>query len=319
MGSVRVIRGQIFGCGCAALRNPWSKKVFPHFLQRRAQFSRGIGKTNKLMKTKILQRTFLSLTAGFRIALLLVIGGAFLLPGNARAQGRTFPDVLGHYRGFFQSIGDPDVRGSVELNINFQDPPDPDFQGSITVLGNTYAIRGEVDNNGNLEFNSDRGGAIRGEGKWQDLTRGGALLLATYRLSSGDRGKVDVLRNFIDPPEPDTPPDIAGHWRGTFESGLSLMRGADEWLVQQDRTETGAPGTGFMGQETMDTSIYDFVGTIDGQGNFVRIGNSARGLIVNSGKFHLGLQEPPEPDLQSHTVLNFVDGGLDDLVIVITR
>jgi hypothetical protein len=179
------------------------------------------------------------------------------------------PNVRGIYRGFFQSVDDPNVRGPAELNINFQEPPEPDFQGSITILGNTYAITVKVDADGHLKFTSREG--VTGTGTWQDLTRGGAIVLASYRLSSGDEGKVDVLRGFTDPPEPNRPPDIAGSWRGTIESRLSLMMGKVQWDVQQDRTKTGAPSTGFTGRETVDLGaagiiIYGFVGTIDGQG-----------------------------------------------------
>jgi hypothetical protein len=142
-------------------------------------------------------------------------------------------------------------------------------------------------------------------------------MLGTYKLaSSGDQGKIDLLRNFVDPPEPDTPPDIAGLWPGTFESALSLIRGAVEWSIQQDRTDTGAPSTAFSGTETRDTIIYDFVGTIDGEGNFVRIGLSADGMLIDSGNFHL--VDPPEPDFQSHSVVNFADGRLDLIVTTLT-
>jgi hypothetical protein len=113
------------------------------------------------------------------------------------------------------------------------------------------------------------------------------------------------------------PPDIAGDWRGTFQSSLSLMRGSTELRIQQDRTEAGTPGTGFMGQEARDMGtagiiIYDFVGTIDGLGNLVRIG-SARGFMpcIMGGNVQLG-------ELNAHSVQNFFDGGVD-LVSVTLR
>ncbi len=242
---------------------------------------------------------------------------------------------LGHYRGFSQSIIDPKVCRPVELNIQSVEPPERDksrssFSGSLT-MGNMlpFSVAGKVDAKGIFKFEG-RGaaGVVSSTGKWQALTRGGVLVLATYKFTPTtgpiDQGKVDVLLGFQEPPEPDTPPDIAGSWRGTFKSSLSLMTGAAEWMIQQDRTRAGAPSTRFKGQESMDMGaagiiIHAFVGTIDGQGNFVRIGNSARGFIVSSGKVQPGLAEPPDPELQSHTVLNFVDGGMDDLVIVITR
>jgi len=222
----------------------------------------------------------------FRIALVLATGCAFFLPVSAPAP-TVHITILQFYLGFSQSIENPDARGPAALNIPSQ-TPDGDFEGFITILGSTYTIRGKVDDDGNLEFNSGRAGPIKGKGKWQDLTRGGALLLGTYKLSSGDQGKIDLLRKFTPPPDQDTPPDIAGSWPGTFQNILSLMRGTVEWTVQQDRTPTGAPSTGFMGQETMDTSMNDFVGTIDGGGNFVRIGVSAQGFLIGAGKVESG-------------------------------
>ena len=263
----------------------------------------------------------------FRIALVLATGCAFLLPVSAPAP--TVDIIISQfYLGFSQSFGDPTLRGPVALNIPTQ-TPDGAWEGVITILGNTYSIKGKVDNNGNLDFTSGRAGPIKGTGKWQDLTRGGALLFATYKLSSGDQGEVYLLRNFTQPPpEGDTPPDIAGSWRGTFESSLSLMRGTTELMIQQDRTATGAPGTGFMGQETLDTGaggilINDFVGTIDGQGNFVRIGGTSAGpgsvqnrpmIYQGSGKV-----EPGAVEFRANSILYFVDGGQDDLVFVMTR
>jgi hypothetical protein len=221
----------------------------------------------------------------------LAAGCAVLLPVSAPAPTvhLTIPQF---YLGFSQSIVNPDTLGPAALNIPTQ-TPEGDFQGFITILGNTYSIRGKVDDNGNLDFTSGRGGPIKGTGKWQDLTRGGALLLATYKLASGDQGQVNFLRKFQQPPDPDMPPDISGSWRGTFESSLSLMGGTTELMIQQDRTETGVPGTGFTGQETTDAGtpaviLYQFAGTIDAQGNFVRIGVSDRGFVIEGGKVESG-------------------------------
>ena len=119
----------------------------------------------------------------------------------------------------------------------------------------------------------------------QDLTRGGALLTGTYRLSSGDQGGIVLLQNFSQPPDP---LDIAGSWNGTFTNVYCLLTGTVEFVIQQDRTPNGTPGTGFMGQETLDAMIYDFVGTIDGSGNFVRIGVSDEGFVMEGGKVESG-------------------------------
>jgi hypothetical protein len=244
----------------------------------------------------------------FRIALVLATGGAFLLPVSAPAP--TVDIIITQaYFGFSQSIGNPDALGPVDLNIPTQ-TPDGAWQGVITILGNTYAIMGKVDNSGNVKFSSGRVG-VTGTGKWQDLTRGGALLFATYKLSSGDQGKIELLRKFAQPPPGnDTPPDIAGSWGGTFENILSLMRGTVEWDVQQDLTETGAPGTGFTGQErimsTPAIQLYQFAGAIDGQGNFVRIGVSSQGFLIEGGKFESRV-------LNGHSVR--ADGLLLDVIL----
>jgi hypothetical protein len=254
----------------------------------------------------------------FGIALVVTVGFGFLLPGTSWAQTtEAFPNLLGAYRGFSQSIGNPEVRGSVELMITAQNPPpDTDFSGFLT-MGSLlpFLFAGKVDADGIFKFRGNGpAGSVTGTGKWQDLTRGGALVLATYkftpRVGPTDQGKVDLLRNFTPPPDSDMPPDIAGDWRGIFQSSLSLMTGSTELRIQQDRTEAGTSGTGFMGQEARDMGtagiiIYDFVGTIDGLGNLVRIG-SARGFMpcYMGGNVQLG-------ELNAHSVQNFFDGGVD--------
>jgi hypothetical protein len=253
------------------------------------------------------------ITSLVKIAFALVMGCAVLLPGSARAQ--TFPDVRGHYQGFSQSIGDPNVRGPAELTINFQNSPrEGDFSGSLTLGGTLFNFAGKVVTSGIFDGRGAApAGDIKVKGKWQDLTRGGGLALATYKFTPtvgpSDQGEVGLLRGFIEPPEPEMPPDIAGCWSGTFESSLSLMRGTAEWMIQQDRTEAGAPGTSFMGKETMDMGtagiiINDFVGTIDGQGKMVRVGLSVRGFVICGGKVASG-------EVRAHSVRNFVDGGVD--------
>ena len=140
----------------------------------------------------------------------------------------------------------------------------------------------QTDSNRNLKFSCGRTG-VKGTGTLQDLTRGGALLTGTYRLSSGDQGEILLLQNFSQPPDPG-PPDIAGFWTGTLTNILCLLTGTDELTIQQDRTPNGTPGTGFTGQETQDMISYDFVGTIDGEGNWVRIGVSDLGFIIEGAK-----------------------------------
>jgi hypothetical protein len=89
------------------------------------------------------------------------------------------------------------------------------------------------------------------------------------------------------------PPNIAGSWHGTVQDALSLTRGTDEWMVQQDRTPNGTLGTGFTGQETVDAGtpavqLYRFAGTVDAHGNFVRIGVSAQGFLIEGGEVESG-------------------------------
>jgi hypothetical protein len=220
----------------------------------------------------------------------LATGCAVLLPLSAPAPTVQLT-ILQPYLGFSQSFRDPNVRGPAQLIVNSQ--VGNDWTGLLTIYGNTYSIMGKVDANGNLKFTSGRAGEIKGDGKWQDLTRGGALIFGSYKLASGDQGQVNFLGNSSQPPGTDMPPDISGSWRGTFTNVLSLMRGIDELMIQQGRTPNGAPSVGFAGQETMDGGtpaivLYDFVGTIDGGGNFVRIGVSDQGFLTSGGKLESG-------------------------------
>ena len=251
-----------------------------------------------------------------RIAFALVTACAFFLP--VRAPAPTVDIIITQfYLGFSQSIGDPGLRGPAALNIPSQ-TSDGQFQGFITILGNTYSITGKVDNNGAVKFTSRAG--LTGTGKWQDLTRGGALILASYKLSSGDQGKIDLLRNFTQPPDPGMPPDIAGSWRGTFQNVLSLMGGTFERTIQQDRMPNGVLGTGFMGDGllldvVLGPRLYHFVGTVDGQRNFVSIGVSDQGFLIEGGKFESG-------ELRSSAAQNSGDRNLDgaaDSVYIFSR
>jgi hypothetical protein len=188
----------------------------------------------------------------FRIALLLVIGGAFLLPRNCRVDGTSCLGLSsgGSFSlnaGFWQAAS-PSQRGPAALTIALQE--DNELTGLFTIQGNTYSVTGHWDANGNLEFRSGRPG-VRGTGKLQDLTRGGALFQGSFKFSSGDKGEIILLQNFTQPPDPG-PPDIAGSWLGTFTNILCLLAGTDELTIQQDRTPNDTPGTGFTGQETMD-------------------------------------------------------------------
>jgi hypothetical protein len=256
-----------------------------------------------------------------KIALLSIITCGFVTAHSVWAQ--AFPDILGQYQGFAQSSAFPtDQHGPAEVTINFAQPA-PDslrFQGRLTIFGRTYDISGNLLTDGTFNFSNGRHGnaALTGAGKWQDLNRGGALALGSYKLGR-DEGKLALLRPFADPPSEHAPPYIGGSWGGTVGSTLSITVGTVQWNVQQERSPGGVPSTRFMGQETIDMGtagriINDFVGTISDDGgergiHFVRIANSSRGMLIDGGEV-----DPPDPDLQplhAHPVLNFVDGGVD--------
>jgi hypothetical protein len=87
------------------------------------------------------------------------------------------------------------------------------------------------------------------------------------------------------------------------------MTGTGELTIQQGRTPNGTPSTGFTGQETRDGGtpaviLYQFAGAVDGQGNFVRIGVSAQGFLIEGGKFESG-------ELTANTVQTSADGEVD--------
>jgi len=78
-----------------------------------------------------------SLTLLATLVLALVFVGAML----ANAQSTAPVGVIGHYRGFSQSIGNPNVRTAVELLVDRQDRSD--ISGHLTMgpLPFTFAGR----------------------------------------------------------------------------------------------------------------------------------------------------------------------------------
>ena len=244
-----------------------------------------------------------------KIALLVIVGCGFLLPHSGWAVGGSCLGLgsggtFALNAGFWQSSVVPLLHGPAALTIT--PGGGNEWTGLLTIQDVTYSVTGKTDSNGNLKFNSGRTG-VKGTGTLQDLTRGGALLIGTYRLSSGDQGEILLLQNFSQPPDPG-PPDIAGSWSGDFTNILCLLAGTLELMIQQDRTPNGTPGTGFTGQETLDTIIYDFVGTIDAAGNFVRIGVSDQGFLIDGGTFESG-QLTGQSHVGSGSPINHVRWG----------
>jgi hypothetical protein len=242
----------------------------------------------------------------------------FVVAPFAFAQSKS-PDVGGVYRGFSQSTGDPNIKSQVELNINFQEPPEPEFSGVLT-MGTTQPFRfsGKVDAAGNFKGKgTGPDGSVSFTGNWMDEGTGGALVLATFKFVSVSgatiQGHCDLLRNFADPPEPERPFDVTGTWNGTSQSALVDGSGNLCLQIMQDHDPfSGRPKTGFQGTETIDVGTrnqrdFDFVGTIDQRGHFIMIG---AGLL---GRFLVGGQEPPEPEHPATAVysLNSADGSVD--------
>lgn len=249
---------------------------------------------------------------------LLVLSFAMLTIG-ALSFVEASPNVRGIYRGFFQSIGDPSIRGAVELNINFQEPPDPEFSGFLT-LGSPLPFRfsGKVDPAGGIKGRgTGPDGSVTFTGKWMDQQEGAALVFATYKFVpvSGptDQGSVRILRGYAEPPEPETPAHIGGKWEGTSDSALAGGRGNLCLQITQDRDPlTGRLGTAFAGTELVEAATrsqftIDFVGTINAGGHFLAVGNGIPGGLL------IGGQEPPVPDKPTRATysLNYADGSVD--------
>jgi len=242
------------------------------------------------------------------LTLLAVMGLALALVGPTPADAQSAAvGVIGHYRGFSQSIGNPDVRTAVELLVDRQDRSD--FLGHLTLGPLPFTFAGKIDALGTLKGRgTGPAGDVTFTGKFQDLGENAALVLATYKFTPAtgpvDQGNVDLIRNFNPPPDSDVPP-IGGRWRGTSRSDLGQGSSTLELLIAQD-------GTGFGGQEVVDAGTpqelrFDFVGTLDARGTFVVIGVGAAGRFIVGG----GLNPPPNNDAQARYLLRFVDGSLD--------
>jgi hypothetical protein len=214
---------------------------------------------------------------------ILVLALVFVGPMLANAQSTAPVGVIGHYRGFSQSIGNPNIRTAVELLVDRQDRSD--FFGHLTMGPLPFTFAGKIDSLGKVKGRgTGPAGDVTFTGNFQDLGEKAALVLATYKFTPAtgpvDQGNVDLIRNFQPPPDQDTPP-IGGRWRGTSRSDLGQSQSTLELLITQD-------GTGFGGQEVVDAGTsqelrFDFVGTLDGRGTFVVIGVGAAGRFIVGG------------------------------------
>ncbi|PWT88486.1 MAG: hypothetical protein C5B54_10615 [Acidobacteria bacterium] len=223
------------------------------------------------------------------------------------------PDIRGTYRGFQQSIGDPNDFGSAILNINFVEPPDPEFSGVLTLGRSTFRVSGKVDGSGNLKGKgTGPDGTVAFIGKWMDETEGAALAFITLKLVStagiSSQLNSQFLRNFDDTLEPES---MEGTWTGIASSVLAAGNGNLCLQISQDhdpvtgKLKTAIQGTEIVNGTTRSALNFNFVGTIDQRGHFLIIesGLAVRGLI--------GGVEPPDPEFPATYSLNFGDGSVD--------
>ena len=226
------------------------------------------------------------------------------------------PDIGGFYRGFQQSIGDPNAFGSAVLNINFVEPPDPEFSGVLILGRSTFRVSGKVDSSGNLKGKgTGTDETVAFTGKWMDETEGAALAFITFKLVSSTGISTQLnsqfLRNFADPQEPESPELIEGTWTGIASSVLAAGNGNLCLQISQDRdpvtgkVKTAIQGTEIVNGGTRSALNFNFVGTIDQRGHFfiIESGVAGRGLI--------GGVEPPDPEFPAAYSLNFGDGSVD--------
>jgi len=98
------------------------------------------------MTTKRTGKQLRSLTTLAMIGLALVFVGPTLADAQSTAPAGG---VLGRYRGFSQSIGNPDARTAVELLVDRQDRAD--FFGHLTLGPLPFTFAGKIDARDNLK------------------------------------------------------------------------------------------------------------------------------------------------------------------------
>jgi hypothetical protein len=263
--------------------------------------------------------------------LAIALGWSLLAAGPVAAQtAPTFPDVRGHYRGFSQSIGNPDARGPVELMIDSEDFTKGSFSGHLTMVTQEFTFAGKVEMDGRFKgrgngvigavtfdgkMDGGGGAEVGGQDSVAGLGRFGYNFTAAGATRATDQGNGQLLRNFNPPPDQDRPPDINGAWAGVYRSDAFGGMGTVDLMVRQARDDvTGLLGTGFSGQEVVDRCttralMFDFVGTINSRGDTILvIGLGAAGQFLVGGM----LQPPPDGDRVQFTyLLNFINQGID--------
>jgi hypothetical protein len=255
----------------------------------------------------------------------LLATAGLLAFGERRASAQFIPEGLGHYAGFFRSYGDPnELRGMVEFDITQQ--VGPTFSGQLTLVSNglrlPFPFTGMVDATGAFRGTGQGlAGRVAFLGSLRNLGGRAAYVTAGYEfvptLGNPTQGIANLLRNFVGNPDL-LPPVIDGNWTGTFASARGLPPDPCRLVVQQDRTSTGAPGTGFRGQLFRSDLTFDVVGTINGRGQFYFIGQGAAGNVLVQGQV-----APPDPvhpaTARASYLLVLVNGSTDFGTIDITE
>lgn len=198
-------------------------------------------------------------------------------------------NVIGEWRGFYQGIGDPDIKPAT-LTIGSQ--VNRRFDAIFEYIPCIMPVDGTIAASGQAIF-SGKGcdGMTIGDVSLQDLGGGGAIFDGSVKMHPSDgtrqEGSLIVLRKFIGHPDL-MPVDVTGDWRGFAISTVTGERRDVTASFEAERTATGAPTTGFAAKMGLLPCIFPAgLGTINSRGDALLIGQgdgeraSLTGQVLN--------------------------------------
>ena len=247
--------------------------------------------------------TLLTLAITPGALLLCAISAPIAAAGDQRAKVH---DLTGNWTGFYQGIGNPDIRAAdlfVRSQLdhrfegNFALGPEPHvfpITGTTASCSNNLSPGEDVACSNNLFRGKSADSKVNAHTTLSDFGDGAAILDGGLKLqireAASEEGSLLLLRNFIG--NPDTaPPDVSGQYQGKASFGGEVVGIIIDYRPGRD--ERGAPTTAFEGtlilQPREGTGFPAFaalvLGSVNADGQIVAIGQGESGRLVFTADF----------------------------------
>jgi hypothetical protein len=116
----------------------------------------------------------------------------------------------------------------------------------------------------------------------------------------------------FDPENP--PPDISGQWVGTYASAVAGKKFAGTYRSVMTLPQGASDFTGYaiLDENTPSELTFPLVGTINGEGVFVRVGQNEKAKLCVTGRLIPPADDAATARIEATYVLKFFSGGFED-------